>query len=175
MLQRITEWLVAWWKIPVTIVELEDDVRLTLAARQRDIYVKSHENCVNHTIQVSIWMIGTLLVLNSGALASIFSSENARKGSLDASWFFVVGICFAMLNGWLIQVVNLSNVRPCLIGSAYWDTIANGRAQNLQFEEDMERAELRRIRIAKFVQAPGWFSMGCFLAGVWELARFFPG
>lgn len=178
MLRRIrslSERLVAWCKIPVTVVELGDDVRLTFAARQRDIFIKAHENCVSHTIQVSLWMTSTLLVLNSGALAGVFSSEKIHRSSLSASEFFVAGICLAMLNGWLVQAFNLSNIRQCVRGIIYWDTIASGRPQNLPFEEEMGRAALRTIRIAKFAQVPGWLSMGCFLAGVWELARYFPG
>lgn len=178
MLQRIRSLsgrLTAWWKIPVTVVELGDDVRIPFAARRRDIFIKAHENCVSHAIQVSLWMTSTLLILNSGALAGVFSSERNYRSSLAASEFFVVGICFAMLNGWLVQLFNISNVNHCVQGIFYWDTVASGRPQILQSEEEMERAALRTVRIAKFAQAPGWLSMGCFLAGVWELARFFPG
>lgn len=123
-------------------------------------------NIVDQNIQLSKWLIGSLLVLNSGAILALLNAGRSRVADpgIPAAWF-LVGVFGALLNGWLVQFLSSRVLGWMQDAEAYWSLVATTGRQTEDSEKMIWAHSVKATRFLKWAPLPGWVSAIAFFWG----------
>jgi len=132
------------------------------------------ERVSDHVVQMSKWLTGSLLFVNTGAIVAVLNAATHIHHPERPAWLFIAGTLMALLNGWLVQLFSASSVPIATDAVGYWNIVVadNGR-RRADVEEILWCKVTNMQKWANLVQVPGWISASLWMIGSLMVSRGF--
>jgi hypothetical protein len=121
-------------------------------------------------VSMSKWLIASLLALNGGAAIALLNAHDKVYDPIVPGSLFVLGIVFALLNGWLIQLFSLGDVKAMQEAVGYWLSVVHDGERDEALEGEMQKTFAKGDRENNIAASAGWISLLLFLSGCAALA-----
>lgn len=113
------------------------------------------------------WLIATLLAINSGGLVFLASAKpTIACNAIIALIAFVLGLAFAMLNAYLVQIFAMRAIGPIEETISYWTIISKPEHENADRLTELRQAIINAHKLSWTAPFAGWISMIAFIVGV---------
>lgn len=141
------------------------EIAKSVAPHQVEFLKHLRTMTLDQALNMSNWLVASLLAINSGATFAIVSAADRISNPSQPGAFFVAGIMLALLSGYLIQFFGLKLVGPISELMGYWLSVEEDGWQSAKLEAQHTAAMKRLQRWALSAPICGWLSAGLFLAG----------
>lgn len=113
------------------------------------------------------WLIATLLAINSGGLVFLASAKpTVAFSAVVALSAFVLGLAFAMLNAYLIQIFAMRAIGPIEETISYWTIISKPDHENPERLAELKQRNMDAQKLSWTAPLAGWISMVALIIGV---------
>lgn len=125
---------------------MEEKKELSLSAAERE-HVKSllpmvkeaQDTAITVLVDLSKWLIASLLITNSGALIAVLNSEHVSvDGKLLGGLAFACGLCAALLTGYANFRSGKKQLKSIRLQYSYMVGVLNGKERQPEVEEQID-------------------------------------